>query len=78
MRAAFRKAKPPVPKPSRVKAPDASKQLIKMRRWVEQSLAEVKEARGYMASQFAGPEHECLEWAQQFLENALNGKAANR
>lgn len=48
------------------------------RKWVEQALEEIKAARGYMAKQYAGPEHEALSWAQQFLENALTGKKAGK
>lgn len=78
MRPAFRKPKPAPKKAPKIKRPDDAKTLLKMRRWCEQALAEVKAARGYMATQFAGPEHEALEWAEQFLENAVNGKAVAR
>lgn len=75
MRPAVRAAKPPGRKTlPPIKRPDEAKTVLKMRRWVEQALTEVKQARGHLGKQYAGAEHECLEWAQQFLENALNGK----
>jgi hypothetical protein len=78
MRPAFRKPKLPEKKATRPKAPDDSKALIKMRHWVQQALAEIKTARGYLAKQYAGPENECIEWAQKFLENALTGKEGGK
>ena len=77
MRPAVKK-KPPAKKAKPLLSAETAKELLKMRRWVEQALYEVKTAREYMASQYAGPEHESLSWAQQFLENALTGKAAGR
>lgn len=79
MRPVVRKAKPAKKKTApAIKRPDDAKELLKMRRWVDQALAEIKTARGYMAKQYAGPENACLAWAQQFLENALAGKAAKK
>lgn len=70
MRATPRK-KVPAGKPKSV---DAAKELLKVRKWVKEALSEVKLAREYLAKQYAGPEHEALEWAQRMLENALIGK----
>lgn len=80
MRPTIRKStKAPAPrKAPTIKRPDEARELIKVRKWVGQALAEVKVAREALARQFSGPEHEALEWAQQFLENALTGKAPKR
>lgn len=48
-----------------------------VRDWVEQALTEIKLAREYLSRQYAGPENDALEWAQQFLENALAGKGGD-
>lgn len=58
-------------KPAQV---DAAKELIKVRKWVREALSEIKLAREYMGSEWVGPQHEALDWAQRLLENALNGK----
>jgi hypothetical protein len=73
VRPAVRKAKPAQKKAPSIKSPDHAKELLKVRKWVGQALEEIKIARGYLARQYTGPEHEALEWAQQFLENTLHG-----
>lgn len=79
MRPTPRKKTPSKPKarpvkPEKVRATDAERKLIVMRRHCDNALAEIKLAREYMAKSFSGPEHEHLEWAQSAIENALAGK----
>lgn len=52
--------------------------LGRTKHWAEQALAEVRLARLYLERQYSGPEHEALQWAQQFLENALAAKAVTK
>lgn len=80
MRPTIRKSvKTPAPrKAPSIKRPDDARELMKVRKWVGQALAELKIAREILAKSYAGPEHEALEWAQQFLENALTGKGKAR
>lgn len=74
MRPVVRKPKVPERKGDKVKRPDEAKILIKVRKEVGNALAEVKIARGYLAKQYAGPEHESLEYAQRALERAMDVK----
>lgn len=68
------RATPKKKPPPAIKHPDHAKALIRMRRWVEKALHEVKEAQKYMGRDWKGPHHECLEWAQSALESAMADK----
>lgn len=71
MREPFRKAKAPAPRklPKGPKV-DQARRALKLHTAVTNALAEIKIARGYLAKQYAGPEHEALEWAESILEKA--------
>ena len=43
----------------------------KFRFAMEQALAEIRMARGYLSTSWMGPEHQCLEHAESILTKAL-------
>jgi hypothetical protein len=74
MRPPVRKTKVVIKKPKVVKAPDASKELLKSRKWIRQAREEIRLARECLKKEWLSDWNEHLEWADNFLQNALGGK----
>ncbi len=69
------KAAPKKPARKPLLSADTAKELLKLRRWAGEALAEVRVARAKMASMYAGPEHAALARAEACLENVMRGEA---
>lgn len=78
MRPPVRTTKTVIKRPKVVKAPDASKELLKARKWIKQAREEIAAARECLSREWKSDWNEHLEWADNFLENALSGKAVTR
>jgi hypothetical protein len=50
---------------------DASKRVLKLEKAARNALVEIQTARRFMDSEWLGPQHEALDWAESLLTKAL-------